>query len=266
MSCLFLVLGTVRDVFAESTKPALESSHSKNGQGDPDGSHWKILFDGSSTKAFRGWNNEEFPSKGWVIEDGCLKCKKSNGRPNGGGGDIVTKESFSDFELRWEWRITPGGNSGVKYMVRKRNRFQQGQELFRGDDGKPLIGHEYQMLDDLNHPDAQNGPDRLTASFYQILPAKDGKTVLTGQFNRSKILVHGNLVEHWLNDVKVLEYELGSQEILDAVGDSKYRFIERFGEKFEAPILFQDHGDEVWLRDIRIRPIVKYHSEITDNQ
>lgn len=239
---------TIRTI--ESTLSTVRKEISEN-----TGETWRILFDGTSTDAFRGWDSDRFPEKGWTIENGCLKCEKTNGRPNGGGGDIVTKESFDDFELRWEWEIAPKGNSGVKYMTRKRKHFAKGQELFGGDDGTTLVGHEYQMLDDANHPDAKNGPLRKTASFYQIIAPKNANPQSPGEFNESRLIVEGNHVEHWLNGVKVLEYELGDQTLLDLIGKSKYRFIDGFGKKFISPILFQDHGDEFRLRDIRIRTI-----------
>lgn len=220
--------------------------------------NWQVLFDGTSTNAFRGWDSDHFPSKGWTIENGSLKCEKTNGRPNGGGGDIVTKETFDNFELRWEWKIGKNGNSGVKYFVRKRNHFAKGQELFGGDDGQSLVGHEYQMLDDANHPDAKNGSVRRTSSFYQIIAAENVKLKSLDDFNESRLLVDGNHVEHWLNGVKVLEYKLGSHNILERVEQSKYRFIDDFGKKLTAPILFQDHGDELWLRNIRIRRIAPH--------
>ncbi len=218
---------------------------------------WTVLFDGSSTDAFRGWNSDEFPPKGWSIDGDCLKCEKSNGRPNGGGGDLVTKKVFDDFELRWEWKLAKKGNSGVKYMVRKREHFAKGQELFGGDDGTTLVGPEYQMLDDANHPDAKNGPMRRTAAFYQIIAPKNAELKPIDEFNESRLLVSGNHVEHWLNGVKVLEYELGSKAVLDLIGKSKYRFIDGFGTKNTGPILFQDHGDEFLLRNIRVRMIEK---------
>ena len=218
---------------------------------------WIILFDGTSTEHFRGWDSEIFPEKGWKIEGDCLKCEKSNGRPNGGGGDIVTKDSYDNFELSWEWKISSYGNSGMKYMVCRRKNFISGQELFRGDDGKSLVGLEYQMIDDIGHPDAKNGPARKTASLYQVIAPENAKTRPGNEFNESRILVKKNHVEHWLNGVKVLEYELGSKDILSRIEKSKYRFIDGFGSKIIAPILFQDHGDELLLRNIRIRGLTK---------
>lgn len=216
---------------------------------------FKSLFAGAATDAWRAWNGDAFPKKGWVIEDGCLKCEGTNGRPNGGGGDLVTRQQFDNFELRWEWKISEGGNSGMKYFLRSGNG---GTPLYAGDKGKDLYGHEYQMLDDLKNADAKRGPTHTTSAFYATVPPNGKKKLRpVGEFNESRIVVSGNHVEHWLNGEKVVEYELGSEAVLSAVAASKYKALPGFGTKSKTALLLQDHGSNVWFRNIRIRELAE---------
>src|SRR6266404_8770749 len=156
----------------QSTQPqpnTLSSAEKKDG--------WKLLFDG---KTFAGWRSYtapgSLPAGSWSIEDGCIKNAKGNGRPGSGGGDIITAEQFTDFDLSFEWRIGVGGNSGVKYFVLDRQG-SAGAKLYQGDDGRSAVGHEYQLLDDERHPDAKNGPIRQTGSLYSLIPPKSSKKV-----------------------------------------------------------------------------------------
>lgn len=207
-----------------------------------DGSGWKYLFNGTTTEAWLGFSGGDFPSHRWVIEEGCLKASKqkrrARGVPRGGRMDLVTAEEFTDFELEWEWRIPPRGNSGVKYLV---------QEI----DGGP-IGHEYQLLDNENR---SREPRHSTAALYDLLRPTATAPKPAGEFNRSRIVIRGNHVEHWLNGAKILAYELGSEELLKAISESKFKDIPGFGTKFRTRILLQDYGDEVWFRNMRIREL-----------
>ncbi|MDB5323497.1 MAG: hypothetical protein JWN40_5128 [Phycisphaerales bacterium] len=218
---------------------------------------WRLLFDGTSAELWRGWNLKGLPAgKGWSVADGCLKCAKTNGRPNGGGGDLVTVEEFTDFEFRWEWRITKGGNSGVEYFLLKRDK--GAKPLFQGDDGSSLVGHEYQLLDDDAYRGGKNGPDRMTAAFYDVIaPGAAKKLRPVGEFNESGLVVRGNHVEHWLNGAKVLEYELGSPRVSAAIAKSKYKGVAGFGAKRKSAILLQDHGEEIAFRNLKILEIKK---------
>lgn len=196
---------------------------------------WRLLFDGKTTEGWRGFKRTGFPSKGWVIEDGCLKH-----RLNGGGGDIVTEETFDEFDLEFEWKLSPGSNSGVKYFVL--------------EERKEAIGHEYQVIDDPAYGFDKAGHKHQTASFYDVLPPSVYLPPRPpGEFNSSRILVRGSHVEHWLNGVKVLEYELGSPAVMAAVKKSKFKDVKGFGTKLKGHLLLQDHGGEVWFRNIRIR-------------
>lgn len=195
---------------------------------------WQPLFEGRDTSAWRGFGKADFPAQGWVVEDGWLKHQAK-----AGGGDVVTRETFLDFELRWEWRVAKGGNSGLKYFIDEKR-------------GAP-IGHEYQLIDDAAHPDAAHGPKRQTAALYDALPPRNAPVRPAGEVNESRVVVRGLHVEHWLNGKRVLDYRLGSPELAAAKAASKFSREERWGTRFATPILLQDHQDEVWFRNIRIR-------------
>jgi hypothetical protein len=200
---------------------------------------WRLLFDGKTTAGWRGFKKTDFPSQRWEVQDGSLHLRPTGTGDSHGAGDIVTTDTFSDFDLRWEWRISPGGNSGVKYFVT--------------EEREGPIAHEYQVLDDARHPDAKVGPHRQTAAFYDVLPpAADKPLRPVGEWNLSRVVVAGNHVEHWLNGRKVLEYELGSPETKAAIAKSKFKDVAGFGTKIPGRILLQDHGDEVWYRNVRI--------------
>ena len=198
---------------------------------------WKLLFDG---KTLAGWTNFKKttpPEKGWEIQDGWL-----HHIAKAGGGDIVSAEKYSEFELSWEWRIAEGGNSGLKYFI--------------SDDRKGgAVGHEYQMLDDDKHPDGKKGLNRQTAALYDVLDPVNRPVKKPGETNQSRVLVKGNHVEHWLNGAKVLEYELGSDALKAAIAKSKFKTVEGFGTRFPGRLLLQDHGDEIFIRNLKLRDL-----------
>jgi hypothetical protein len=199
---------------------------------------WKLLFDGKSTKGWRSFKKQTFPQKGWVVENGILK--KVKGVP---GGDIITEQTFDDFEFSWEWMIPPGANNGIKYFIIEE----------RGS----AIGHEYQMIDDKEAADSKNATHR-TASFYDVLPPKEpNKLKNPGEWNHSKVIVKGNNVEHWLNGEKVLQYVLGSEEVKAAVAKSKFKSVAGFATKLKGHILLTDHQDEANFRNMKIRELLK---------
>jgi hypothetical protein len=201
---------------------------------------WKLLFDGKTTQGWRTFKTQSFPEKGWVVEDGWLHCLGKGGGK--GGGDIITDAEFNDFELQWEWKLAPVGNSGVKYFVLETR--------------KAALGHEYQMIDDEREPDAvRKGGNHLTASFYDVLAPTNTPVKPPGEINSSRILIKGNHVEHWLNGRKVLEYECGSDAVKAGVAASKFKNIAGFGNKVSGHLLLQDHNSEVWFRNVRIREL-----------
>ena len=156
-----------------------------------------------------------------------------------GARDLITDATFEQFDLRWEWKIAQGGNSGVKYFVL--------------EDQDSAIGHEYQLIDDERHPDAKIGPHRQTAALYDVFPAHDRPLKPAGEWNTSEVIVKGKHVTHILNDKTVLEYDLDSPELKAAIAKSKFKDVARFGKLQPGHILVQDHGDQVWYRKIEIK-------------
>ena len=200
---------------------------------------WRLLFDGHS---LAGWRRYGQPATaaigpGWKAADGLLQ--KVAGIKS---GDIITAQTFDNFELSWEWRIEKEGNNGVKYFVTEKRP------------GAP--GHEYQMIDDDAPKWAKLHAESKTASFYEVLPpAADRPLNPPGQWNRSHIVVRGSVVEHWLNDRKVLTYELGSAAVRAGIAKSKFAKYPDFGEKIRGHIMLTDHGDAAWFRAIKIREL-----------
>jgi 3-keto-disaccharide hydrolase len=218
---------------------------------------WRLLWDGVSTSGWRGANLVDFPDHGWSIRDGVLSVDAATGGESTNGGDIVTREEFANFELELDFRITPGANSGIKYFVDPK----LGPTL--GLKGS-AIGLEFQILDDERHPDAKLGVrgNRTIGSLYDLIPAANldepnrTKRVLPpGEWNRARIVAVGRHVEHWLNGVKVVEYDRGTQMFRALVNNSKYKDMPGFGELERGPILLQDHGNAVSFRSIKIRPL-----------
>jgi len=209
---------------------------------------WQLLFDGQSMSKWKSPGSDSFPSKGWSIEDGVLFIDKGSGRQS--GGDILTKEQFDDFEFTVDFKLTDGANSGVKYAVQIFNPPIRGLGA--------VLGPEYQLLDDDKHPDAKAGRngDRKLGSLYDILPSSTASAIRPiGQWNTARIVSKGNHVEHWLNGVKVLEYEKGSDVYKAAFAQSKFKDVTGFGEGRKGYILLQDHGDKVFFKNIKVRKI-----------
>jgi len=210
---------------------------------------WQLLFDGSSSKGWRSAKAEGFPTKGWTIADGCLNVLSSEGKEANNGGDIVTDKEYAAFDLSFNFKLTPGANSGVKYFV----------TLAEKTTGS-AIGLEYQVLDDTLHPDAKLGRNgnRTLASLYDLITANKQKRFLhkIGEWNIGRVIVYpDNHVEHYLNGVKVLSYVRGSEEFKQLVAISKYHIWPNFGEAKQGHILLQDHGDAVSFKNIKIKTL-----------
>lgn len=213
---------------------------------------WRLLWDGKTNEGWVGAKLDHFPQQGWTIENGELSVLASGGAESANGGDIITEDKFSDFELTFEFKLTEGANSGVKYFV--------DPNLNKGTGS--AIGLEYQILDDKVHPDAKKGVsgNRTVGSLYDLIPAQNLSVPSrnkpfngVGNWNRGRILVKGNHVEHWMNGFKILEYERRTPAFRALVAYSKYKDWPNFGEWDEGHILLQDHGDHVSFRSVKVR-------------
>lgn len=225
LSVLTIILSVHTLLLAETRLNQLSTEEQAGG--------WKLLFDGKSLNGWRGFKKDKAPDQGWVVEDGALR-KVANVR----GGDIVSVDKFSDFELQWEWKVPPGANNGIKYFITEE----------RGS----AIGHEYQMIDEGTAKISKHS----TASFYDVLPPSNLDSLKPpGQWNESRVIVRGSKVEHWLNGAKVLDYTLGSEDLKAAIAKSKFKDVSGFGTKLKGHILLTDHKDEAWFRNIKIRPL-----------
>jgi hypothetical protein len=208
---------------------------------------WIVLFDGSSTDEWRGYNKEAFPERGWVVEEGTLHVMGSGRGEAGGGGDIITRRKFSNFELELEWKVSEGGNSGVFYLA---------QEI----EGEPIwkSAPEMQILDNERHLDAKMGVDgnRQASSLYDLIPAVPQNAKPAGEWNQVKVIVYKGTVVHWMNGQNVLEYHLWTDDWKNMVLNSKFKSYEWFlNTAQEGHIGLQDHGDDVWFRNIRIKEL-----------
>ena len=212
-----------------------------------------LLFDGTSFAGWRGLGREGVPEGHWVVEDGTIRKVASgdvpvqaDGQPLD-GGDLTTRETFTDFELVFEWRVAEGANSGIKYNV--------SEALSTANPpAYAALGFEYQILDDDVHPDALNGPTRTAGALYDLIPAPADKELRpVGAFNTSRIVLRGNRGEHWLNGRRIIAYDLGSPDFAQRLAASKYRDVPGFAERRAGHIVLQDHGDDVWFRNLKIR-------------
>ena len=213
---------------------------------DEQSAGWKLLFDGKSAEGWRGFQKKEFPGKSWSVTDGSLICSKEGPR----GGDIITTGQYSDFEFACEWKISEGANSGIKYFVDEERKDKKGKLL------TSAVAHEYQILDDDAPAWVKLHPQSKTGSFYEVLPPVANKTLKpVGEWNSTRIVVQGKHVEHWLNGVKVLEYETDGAPAAAGIASSKFKDVPGFAANIKTPILLQDHGGGVWFRNLKIREL-----------
>lgn len=196
---------------------------------------WALLWDGATAQGWRSVKTNAFPQKGWEIKDGTLSVLAK-----GGGGDIITEKTYSNFELKLQFKLTKAANSGIKYFFNPK---------VNGG-----TAPEYQILDP-EHPDAQKGKEgnRKVASLYDVIPAPDAKLRPLGEWNDVKLVCKGKTVEHWLNGEKVLTFERGSPAFRDAVKESKFSKQQNWGEAESGHILLQDHTDHVSYRNLKIK-------------
>ena len=226
MTVLVCCLGAMPPAFAQGPLNELSAKEKASG--------WRLLFDGKTTAGWRGFLQDSAPP-GWQVMDGALTRVAS-------GGDLLTREKFRNFELTLEWNIAPGGNSGI---------FYRGSE---DDNAIYWNAPEMQVLDDAGHVD---GKSRLTSAgaLYDLYPSPAGVVKPAGQWNEVRIVVKGKHVEHWLNGVKVVEYEFGSPDFNAKVKASKFAAHPHFGRNATGYIGLQDHGDRVAFRNIKIRTL-----------
>ena len=209
---------------------------------------WKLLFDGKAVPGWRGLKNREFLKAGWKIEHGALTLTKEISQMGDvTGGDLITAEQFGDFEFAFQWKLGVSTNSGIMYFARG------------GIGGARVSGCEYQLIDDVHHPDGlKGGPVKRTGALYGVLPPREEKKVLhdPGKWNAGKIRVQGNHVEHWLNGERVLEYDLASRELQQAIKSAVIKLPPGYGMfKFKTALVILDDGDEISLRGLKVRPI-----------
>lgn len=231
-SCLALTLLSLAAGVLVAQTPASDTPPPNTLSAAERAAGWRLLFDGRTTAGWRGYKKATLPS-GWRVVGGTLSRMS-------GGGDIVTTQQFRNFELALEWNIAPGGNSGIFYRASE------------DEDGIYWTAPEMQVLDDARHPD---GKSRLTAAGanYGLHPAPAGIVKPAGQWNQVRLIVNGRRVEHWLNGVRMLQYELWSPDWEMRVHGSKFARHPRYGRNAQGFIGLQDHGDRVAYRSIKIR-------------
>lgn len=207
------------------------------------GGDYDVLFEGQSMEKWRGKQSAIFPERGWKVEDGLLFLDSK------GGGDIITRKTYGDFELVFEFNLTPSANSGIKYFV---------DTLHKGETGKMMVnGPEYQIIDDYNYPGIKEDPNGLssTAAAYLLYPPKNKILHPAGEWNTGKIVARGKKVTHWLNGQKVVSYRRGSRNFLKRKASTKFKDDTEYGELESGHILLTDHGDKVYFRNIKIKEL-----------
>ena len=215
---------------------------------------WRLLFDGRTLSGWRGLGYDSVPTAHWKVADGAIEKiasgnvpKLADGQP-AHGGDLMTVDSFGDFELAFEWKVAPGANSGVKYNVSERLSMSQAPN-------HAALGFEYQILDDDRHEDGKLPSHRAGALYDLIAPNARKHLRPVGEWNRSRIVFRGRHGEHWLNGEKIVEFDLGTPRMDSLIAASKYRSIPGFADRREGGghIVLQDHGDEAYFRSIKVR-------------
>ncbi|GGB83551.1 3-keto-disaccharide hydrolase [Dyadobacter sediminis] len=205
-------------------------------------SEWSYLFDGKKTDSLRGYKMSGFPNKAWIVEDGALVAQ--TGLPN---IDLVTKQPYKNFELTLDWKVSKAGNSGIFFYIDE----AADQEAGNGNSPNWLDNFEMQLLDDVNFNDT--AAIRSAGSLYDLIAPTNKTLKPVGQYNQARLIVNNNHVEQWLNGVKVVEYQIGSPQLNQLISSSKYKNNPKFAKSTNGLIMFQHHGQKVWLKNIKVR-------------
>jgi hypothetical protein len=203
---------------------------------------WHSLFNGKSVSELRGYKMDAFPTEAWKVEDGALVAQ--TGVPN---VDLVTKDTYTNFDLTLDWAVSKAGNSGVFYNVQENSSHESGN----GNSPNWLDNFEMQILDDIDFNDHE--PKRSAGSLYDLIAPQNKHLKPVGEFNTARLLVNHGHVEQWLNGEKVVEYELGSEKLNNLINNSKYKTNPNFAKATSGHIMFQHHGQKVWLKNIKIK-------------
>lgn len=217
----------VQPAKADATVNTLTEAEKKAG--------WVLLFDGKSLEHFKGFKSDAVPAT-WEVVDGTMHAK-------GGGGDIETKDEYKDFEFSCEWKISEGGNSGIIYRC-----VDEGGATYE-------TGPEFQILDNKNAKFKDANPLNKAGAMYDFYPASKDMAKPAGEWNTAKVIVKGTKVEHWWNGEKVIDGDMGTEAFKKQVAASKFNVWKGFGIQPKGHIAFQDHGDQVWFRNVKIRVI-----------
>jgi len=301
LTCALSVAGFAQSLNPpEAPRPQLTPEETAEG--------WQLLFDGESTNGWKGVNRADFPYNGWAVENGYIRTLKP-----GPVGDIITKGEYRNFDLRFEWMVEPGGNSGVKYLVAEgrpepnipnvnRTKLPRlallaaglalgvyilffrrslsrhlavrivavvviatcGYLLITGSRAyfdqinalrHSAVGLEYQVLDNVNNAEPRSNPKASAASLYILIEANEKELRPQGEFNEGRILVQDEVVQHWLNGKKVLEYRINDPEVAAKVAATKYDIVPGFLSKDGGHIALQHHHDYAWFKNLKIRPL-----------
>jgi hypothetical protein len=210
-------------------------------------SKWEILFDGKDLSKWRQAYKDSLPPQGWTIENNALSVQKKRGK----GGDIITKETYQNFELVFDFKLTQAANSGIKYHV---NLIENSQTK-----KSSMMGIEYQVIDDYNHPEIKDEPNGTssTGSVYLLYPPVGKKLNPAGEWNTAKIIAKGNYTEHWLNGVKIAFYTKGTNEFNKKVSETKFKDYPEYAKSNSGYIMLTDHGDQVYFKNIKIKRLTE---------
>jgi len=215
---------------------------------------WTLLFNGEDFTNWTGLGRDSIPPEHWIVENGAIRKVESDSVPTAPdgqpleGGDIMTTETYRDFELKLEWKASTAGNSGIKYNV--------SDSLSTAHEPQhAALGFEYQLLDDERHPDSELANHRASALYDLIAPNDQKSLQPVGEWNTARVVLQGSHGEHWLNGEKVLEYDLESPEFDSLFAESKYADTDGFRTRRDGHIVLQDHSDDFWFRNIKIREL-----------